>query len=404
MELQVVTADRNLGFAAAVNLAWKRSSARLLATLNDDAEAHPEWLAALRREIERSEDIGMCASQVRQFGTELLDSAGMLIGFDGSSKQRGQGRSVQRYDKTADVLLPSASAALYRREMIEQIGWMDEDFFLYCEDTDLGLRARWKRMALRLCARRNRGAPLLAIRRSGIRVEGVADRAQPLVGRRQELPDGLVASRAVVEPRAVCVARLVSAPRVAAPPPGSTKAALPALIAIVIQAHWSVLRNWSTLWRKRKATRAACAPYAPPVHRAVTPPRYLRAGDCAAVIAPVIAETGPNSLLVIVPALNEEGAIGHVVQSVHRELPGIPVLVIDDCSTDAHCPRRQAGRSGSRVASAPSRPRRLRPDRIQARLRTRFRVCGPRRWRRPARCPATSPPSTPAWSKAAPIW
>ena len=42
-----------------------------------------------------------------------------------------------------DALLPSGSAALYRRKMLDEIGLFDETFFLYCEDTDLGLRARW---------------------------------------------------------------------------------------------------------------------------------------------------------------------------------------------------------------------------------------------------------------------
>jgi GT2 family glycosyltransferase len=32
---------------------------------------------------------------------------------------------------------------MYRREMLDEIGLFDESFFLYCEDTDLGLRARW---------------------------------------------------------------------------------------------------------------------------------------------------------------------------------------------------------------------------------------------------------------------
>ena len=41
-----------------------------------------------------------------------------------------------------------------------------------------------------------------------------------------------------------------------------------------------------------------------------------------------------DSLLVIVPALNEEGAIGQVVRSIQRHVPDAPVLVIDDCSTD----------------------------------------------------------------------
>ena len=42
----------------------------------------------------------------------------------------------------------------------------------------------------------------------------------------------------------------------------------------------------------------------------------------------------PDSLLVIVPAYNEQGAVGGVVRSVHEHVPGVPVLVIDDCSAD----------------------------------------------------------------------
>jgi len=44
--------------------------------------------------------------------------------------------------------------------------------------------------------------------------------------------------------------------------------------------------------------------------------------------------TGPDSLLVIVPAFNEAGAVGEVVRSVREHVPGAPVLVIDDYSAD----------------------------------------------------------------------
>jgi glycosyltransferase involved in cell wall biosynthesis len=58
----------------------------------------------------------------------------------------------------------------------------------------------------------------------------------------------------------------------------------------------------------------------------------------------VIQANGPESLLVIVPAFNEVGAIAHVVQSVHQYVPGVPVLVIDDCSADdTIAAARQAG-------------------------------------------------------------
>lgn len=39
-------------------------------------------------------------------------------------------------------------------------------------------------------------------------------------------------------------------------------------------------------------------------------------------------------LLVIVPALNEQAAVGGVVQSIRDAMPGVPVLVVDDCSVD----------------------------------------------------------------------
>src|SRR5581483_2151554 len=139
----VVDLPRNLGFGAAVNEGWRRSESPLLATLNDDAVAHAGWLAALVREMECHPEAGMCASQVRLYGEDQLDSAGMLIAGDGSSKQRGHLYPAEWFEEPAEVLLPSASAAIYRRAMLDRIGCFDDDFFLYCEDTDLGLRARW---------------------------------------------------------------------------------------------------------------------------------------------------------------------------------------------------------------------------------------------------------------------
>jgi GT2 family glycosyltransferase len=140
---RVIANDHNVGFGAAVNQAFRASTAPYLATLNDDAVADPRWLETLLADAEAyphmaQRRIGMWASEVRLAGTETLDSAGMLIASDGSSKQRSPTALAG-----AETLLPSGSAALYRRAMLEEIGLFDESFFLYCEDTDLGLRAQW---------------------------------------------------------------------------------------------------------------------------------------------------------------------------------------------------------------------------------------------------------------------
>jgi GT2 family glycosyltransferase len=140
---RVIENPRNAGFGGAINQGWRASTSPYVATLNDDAVAHSEWLDALVSALEARPDAGMCASQVRLFGEPQIDSAGMLVARDGSSKQRGHGRAPEDFPVAEEALLPSGSAALYRRSMLEEIGGFDDDFFLYCEDTDLGLRARW---------------------------------------------------------------------------------------------------------------------------------------------------------------------------------------------------------------------------------------------------------------------
>jgi GT2 family glycosyltransferase len=141
--VKVISNDRNVGFGAAFNQAFRASNAPFLVVLNDDATAHPRWLEALLAAVEERPDVGMCASQVRMAGDVRLDSAGMLLCRDGSSKQRGHLESPESYARLQETLLPSGAAAFYRREMLDEIGLFDESFFLYCEDTDLGLRARW---------------------------------------------------------------------------------------------------------------------------------------------------------------------------------------------------------------------------------------------------------------------
>lgn len=139
--VRVIVNDRNVGFGAAINQGIRASRARYVATLNDDAVADTRWLERLVGAAEARPRAGMCASEVRLEDAKL-DSAGMLIASDGSSKQRGHGEDPAKFAAQRDALLPSGSAALYRRAMLDEIGLFDESFFLYCEDTDLGLRGR----------------------------------------------------------------------------------------------------------------------------------------------------------------------------------------------------------------------------------------------------------------------
>ena len=57
------------------------------------------------------------------------------------------------------------------------------------------------------------------------------------------------------------------------------------------------------------------------------------------------------NMMVIIPAFNEQGAIGEVVRAVHEAVPGAPVLVIDDCSIDGTVSAARA--AGARVLTLP---------------------------------------------------
>ena len=141
--VRVIENRTNVGFGAAINQAIRETDSPFIAALNDDATVSAKWLEALVKAAEKNPKAGMFASQVRLADTGLLDSAGMEIALDGSSKQRGHNEDPSIFAKSSETLFPTGSAALYRRKMLDEIGLFDERYFLYCEDTDLGLRARW---------------------------------------------------------------------------------------------------------------------------------------------------------------------------------------------------------------------------------------------------------------------
>lgn len=144
LNLRLITNRCNRGFCAANNQGIAASRAALVALLNNDAEADPGWLAALRRAFQGSPAVGMAASKILVYeDPSRIDKAGHLIYPDGQNRGRGSGElDLGQYDRLEETLWPDGCAAMYRRAMLEQIGGFDEDFYAYGDDAELGLRAR----------------------------------------------------------------------------------------------------------------------------------------------------------------------------------------------------------------------------------------------------------------------
>lgn len=143
-DVRVLENEENVGFGGAINQGAAESGSRYVATLNDDARPAPDWLERMIERAESEPSCGMIAPRiVLAADPSKLDSAGFLIYPDGVAKQRGHGRPAQDHSTEEEVFAPSGCAALYRRDMLDAIGWFDADYFLYVEDADVGLRGQW---------------------------------------------------------------------------------------------------------------------------------------------------------------------------------------------------------------------------------------------------------------------
>ncbi|MCK5236968.1 MAG: glycosyltransferase family 2 protein [Deltaproteobacteria bacterium] len=145
-DVKVVENKHNTGFAPANNQAILMARGKYILTLNNDTELAEGFIKEISTAAELSEDdVGMWAPKILSiFDKETIDSVGGLLLYpDGIGRGRGRmEKDTGQFNEVEEVLLPSACAALYRKTMLDHIGLFDEDFFAYCEDTDLGLRAR----------------------------------------------------------------------------------------------------------------------------------------------------------------------------------------------------------------------------------------------------------------------
>jgi GT2 family glycosyltransferase len=145
VRLHLIVNATNRGFCAANNQGIFATNAELVALLNNDAEAQPDWLEALEQAIRSGKDVGMSASKILVWEDPTrIDKCGHLIYPDGQNRGRGAGQiDCGQFNRTEEVLWPDGCAAMYRRAMLDEIGGFDEDFFAYADDAELGLRARW---------------------------------------------------------------------------------------------------------------------------------------------------------------------------------------------------------------------------------------------------------------------
>jgi GT2 family glycosyltransferase len=145
-DVRVLALPTNVGFAAAVNRGAEIARAPVIVLANNDLEADPRWLEELVGPLDGDGNVGFTTGKLLRSGDRgVIDEAGHDVCVYGLTTPRGFGTPDSgQFDQPAETVVGTGGASAFRRSLWEELGGLDEDYFLFYEDVDLCLRARWR--------------------------------------------------------------------------------------------------------------------------------------------------------------------------------------------------------------------------------------------------------------------
>lgn len=151
-ELRALTLIKNTcnaGFCRGNNQGIQHAHGEFILLLNADVTLTPDFIAHLVHLMSSDPMIGITLGKlVSGDDPTIFDSTGIVILKNRRALDRGQyEKDHGQYDVREEVFGASGAACLYRKTMLEQIAfseqeYLDEVFFAYKEDVDLAWRAR----------------------------------------------------------------------------------------------------------------------------------------------------------------------------------------------------------------------------------------------------------------------
>jgi GT2 family glycosyltransferase len=144
-QVRRIVPGRNLGFAGGMNAGIRRASGRYVLLVCDDIELHPQCVATLWRLVEARTDVAIVTGLLLKRRTGKIQSAGGVVRL-GSIFSLGFRAQGQVDDGSLKAPFESDFApgnfTLVRLDWLRRTGGFREDFFMYAEDVELGVRAR----------------------------------------------------------------------------------------------------------------------------------------------------------------------------------------------------------------------------------------------------------------------
>ncbi len=141
--VEVLLAERNLGFGGGANLALRDGDAPLVCVSNADVLPDPHALAELEKVALGTSDAGMVGpvfvGRTQNYHSQLPGRGALLVrSFVGSAGRRRA--QVPSHGEIAQIGQVSGACFVMRRDTWEEVGGFDEGYFLWYDDVDLARR------------------------------------------------------------------------------------------------------------------------------------------------------------------------------------------------------------------------------------------------------------------------
>ncbi len=156
-QITIIKQEKNYGFAEGNNILIRTALAskeiKYIITLKNDTTVDKNFVQEITSPLAANTTVGMVQAVMKKMNDpDQIDCLGIELMFSGLPF------NIKSYDKQKFICCPSAGAAAYSRSLLEAIktprqvstgfesrieyDYFDSRFFAYCEDLDLGLRAR----------------------------------------------------------------------------------------------------------------------------------------------------------------------------------------------------------------------------------------------------------------------
>lgn len=126
-----------------VGISNMHPESKYVAFLDNDTIVDKKWLLELVKCIEKNDKVGAVQSKIYIYGQEdILNTNGNKSNYLAVGWPEGYKTRDSKDDRVREISFPSGAAMILRKSALDEIGLFDEDYFIYADDMDVGLRIR----------------------------------------------------------------------------------------------------------------------------------------------------------------------------------------------------------------------------------------------------------------------